>query len=74
MGVFGVLDSFPGRIVGQAQDNNISLVDDGLLGVRVFPFYRVDLDEFDIGSNRQSLMNLQSGCSGLPVYEYTVHF
>ena len=28
MGVFGVPDSFPGRIVGQAKDNDISLVDD----------------------------------------------
>jgi hypothetical protein len=28
VGVFGVPDSFSGRIVRQAQDNDISLVDD----------------------------------------------
>ena len=28
MGVFCFPDSFPGRIVGQTQDNNIRLIDD----------------------------------------------
>jgi hypothetical protein len=63
-------DRFPRRRIGEAKKNDFGLIQKLLSASRVFPSFRLNLEEFDILPLGKMIPDLESRSAFLPVHKH----